>query len=92
MLRDRDPIEDQATETHRRIAARIRRDPNVLATTLTRLKDLISREGQPVDPVLGEWLDVLLMLDPPQVADFIESATPRARRLRISSPLIWLSR
>jgi len=90
--RDCDPIEDRAAETHRRIAGRIRQDPALLAEARARLEQRIAREGPPADPVLREWLDVLLMLDPPQVADFIESTTPRARRLRISSPLVWLSR
>jgi hypothetical protein len=90
--RDHDPIEARARETHRRIAERIRRAPDLLAEARARLEQRIAREGPPVDPVLSEWLDVLLMLDPPQLAEFIESTTPRARRLRISSPLIWLSR
>ncbi|HEX3474248.1 MAG TPA: hypothetical protein VHT91_04355 [Kofleriaceae bacterium] len=42
--------------------------------------------------MLREWLDVLLMLDPEQIARFIESDTPRARRLRSSTPLAWLDR
>jgi hypothetical protein len=88
----RDPIEARATEAHRRIAERIRRDPSLIAEAQARLEQRIAREGAPADPVLCEWLDVLLMLDAPQLADFIESATPRARRLRISSPLAWLAR
>jgi hypothetical protein len=90
--RDRDPIEGRAAEAHRRIAERIRQNPGVIAEARARLEQRIAREGGPADPVLCEWLDVLLMLDPPQVADFIESTTPRARRLRISSPLVWLAR
>jgi hypothetical protein len=62
------------------------------AEARARLEQRIAREGDPIDPVLGEWLDVLLMLDPLQLADFIESGTPRARRLRISSPLVWIAR
>jgi hypothetical protein len=91
MQRDRDPIDERSVELHRRIAARIRRDPSVIAETLVRLEQVIAREPAPVDPVLREWRDVLLMLDPGQLADFVESATPRARRLRSSSPLIWLA-
>jgi hypothetical protein len=90
--RDRDPIEERAAEAHRRIAARVRQNPALIAEARTRLEQRIAREGAPADPVLSEWLDALLMLDPPQLADFIESATPRARRLRISSPLVWLAR
>jgi hypothetical protein len=87
-----DPIEERAFQTHRRIAERLRRDPGLIAEALVRLKQRIAREGAPSDPVLCEWVDALLMLDPPQLADFIESGTPRARRLRISSPLSWLAR
>ena len=77
---------------HRRIAARIRRDPAVIAETTTRLLRVMAEEAPHVDPVLQEWLDVLLMLEPERIATFIESDTPRARRLRISTPLAWLAR
>lgn len=87
-----DPIAERALQAHRRIADRLRGDPALIAEARARLAQRIAREGAPIDPVLGEWLDLLLMLDPPQVADFIESGTPRARRLRISSPLIWIAR
>lgn len=79
-------------EKHRRIAARIRRDPGVITESRMRLMRLIAREPRPPDPVLQEWLDLLLMATPDQVADFIASGTPRARRLRTSSPLLWLDR
>lgn len=92
MQRDRDPTEQRTAEMHRRIAERVRHDPSLIAKTRARLVHLVRQEPGPLDPVLGEWLDLLLMLDPGQVADFIESSTPRARRLRISSPLIWLAR
>jgi len=77
---------------HHRIAARIRRDPAVIAESRQRLVRLMAREPAPADPVLCEWLDLLLMALPDQIADFIESGTPRARRLRTSSPLLWLAR
>lgn len=79
-------------EKHRRIAARIRRDPDVLAESKIRLVHLMAREPPPPDPVLQEWFDLFLMATPDQIADFIESGTPRARRLRSSSPLLWLDR
>jgi hypothetical protein len=88
----RDPIEERALQAHLRIADRLRRDPGLIAEAKTRLEQRIVREGPPADPVLYEWRDALLMLDPLQLADFIESQTPRARRLRISSPLVWLAR
>jgi hypothetical protein len=87
-----DPTEQRDAEMHRRVATRIRRDPRVVAETRERLLRVMAEEAPYVDPVLREWLDVLLMLDPGQVASFIESDTPRARRLRISTPLAWLAR
>lgn len=81
------PTEARDAEMHRRIAARIRRHPEVIAETLSRLRRVMAKEAPYVDPVLEEWLDVLLMLEPDQIASFIESNTPRARRLRISTPL-----
>jgi hypothetical protein len=87
-----DPTELFDAEMHCRIAARIRRDPGVIAQTKARLAKVMAEEAPYDDPVLREWLDVLLMLDPGQVASFIESDTPRARRLRISTPLAWLAR
>lgn len=77
-------------EMHRRIAARIRRAPGVIAQTRARLAKVMAEEAPDVDPVLREWLDVLLMLDPDQIARFIEGDTPLARRLRSSTPLAWL--
>jgi hypothetical protein len=86
------PTELLDAEMHRRIAARIRRDPGVIAQTRDRLAKVMAEEAPHVDPVLHEWLDILLMLDPDQIARFIESNTPRARRLRSSTPLAWLDR
>jgi hypothetical protein len=79
-------------EKHRRIAARIRRDPGVIAESRVRLTRLIEREPAPADPALREWLDLLLMATPDQIAGFLESSTPRAHRMRSSSPLLWLER
>lgn len=86
------PTELLDAEMHHRIAARIRRDPDVIAQTRTRLAKVMAEEAPYVDPVLREWLDVLLMLEPDQIARFIESNTPRVRRLRSSTPLAWLDR
>jgi len=38
------------------------------------------------------WKTALAMLDAGQVADFLESRTPRAKRMRISSPFFWPAR
>jgi hypothetical protein len=88
----RDPTEQRVAEKHRRIAARIRREPGVIAESEIRLVRLMEREPAPPDLVLQEWLDLFLMATPEQIASFIESGTPRARRLRTSSPLLWIDR
>ena len=44
-------------------------------------------EGGP-HPALLEWQAALMTLTPSEVADFLESDTPRARRMRVSSPFI----
>ena len=92
MRQDRDPTEQRLIELDHRIAARIRSNPGMIAEAKARLVDVMTREAPDVDPVLGEWLDILLMLEPAGIADFLESTTPRARRLRISSPLRWMLR
>ncbi len=64
----------------------------MIADAVARVERRLREEPGGPDPVLFEWLDVLRLLDPEQIADFIESETPRARRLRSSSPLVWLAR
>ncbi len=54
-------------EIHRRSAARIRRDPGAVAETRERRLKVMAAEAPYVDPVLREWLDVLLMLAPDQI-------------------------
>ena len=88
----RNPVEERAAESHRRIAERIRRDPTVIAEAVARVERRLGAEPGRPDPALCEWLDVLRLLDPGQIANFIEAETPRARRLRSSSPLMWLAR
>src|SRR5207302_5274588 len=50
------PTELLDAEMHRRIAARIRRNPGVIAQTRTRLAKVMAEEAPYVDPVLREWL------------------------------------
>jgi hypothetical protein len=87
-----DPTQQRMTSLHHRIARQIRHDPGVIAEAVRRLLRIIEREPPPPDPALREWLDLLQLVPPDQIADFIESGTPRARRMRSSSPLLWLAR
>lgn len=86
-----DPHERRDAAIHAEIARRLREDPGLVARARERLEAVIEAEAV-VDPVLVEWRDALLMLDAEQLARFLESSTPRAVRMRISSPLIWLAR
>jgi hypothetical protein len=82
----KDPIERASDELHRNVAARIRRDPSCIDAAAATLARWIERDGPNPHPVLLEWQAVLRMLEPAELADFLESRTPRARRLRASSP------
>ena len=81
-----DPIEQENDARHRAIAARVRQDPALVAEARSRIQRWIARDGGAPDPVLLEWEAVLEFLSPQQIADFLESPLPRARRLRSSSP------
>jgi hypothetical protein len=80
-----DPIEERNASLHRRVADRIRRDPSIIERARARLAKCLAEEPAP-DPVLIEWRDALVMLTFDEVAALLESDSPRARRLRISSP------
>lgn len=89
MTRKVDPTELRNHEIHRRVAAEIRRDPRIIEQASARLDRWMLRSGDPPDPALVEWKTALATLDPGQLADFLESPTPRAKRMRISSPFFW---
>lgn len=87
-----DPIARQIDEIHRRVAARIRRDPDVVCQAKALLCRWIEREGPPTHPALEEWRAVFDFLLPDEIANFLESTTPRARRMRVSSPFMTLGK
>lgn len=70
----------------RLIAARLRRDRRVLRTARQNLRRWMARDGRNVRPVFQEWQTILERLTAREVADFLSSDTPMARRLRQSSP------
>jgi hypothetical protein len=86
-----DPTELRNDEIHRRVAALIRRDPTVIAEAAAALARWLSQPGVEPLPAWLEWKTALAMLDPPELAAFLESRTPRARRMRISSPFFVLA-
>jgi hypothetical protein len=86
-----DPTERRNDELHRRIAALIRREPAVIAEATAALDRWLAQPGVEPLPAWLEWKTALSMLDAPQLADFLESTTPRARRMRTSSPFFVLA-
>jgi hypothetical protein len=87
-----DPTEVRNTDLHRLVAGKIRRDPALIEQAAAVLDRWMRQDGEPPDPALVEWKTALEMLDPAQLAAFLESPTPRAKRMRISSPFFWLAR
>jgi hypothetical protein len=50
----------------------------------------MAMDGEFVHPVHAEWQDILHFLHPGELADFLESRTPKADRLRQSSPFVGI--
>jgi hypothetical protein len=92
LLTKRDPIQEQNDEAHRRVAARIRRDPGVIEEARAQLERWIASDGADVHPTRLEWRAALRLLAPEQLAELLESPTPRAKRMRVSSPFHGLER
>jgi hypothetical protein len=74
-------IEDQ----DKLIAARLRKDPKVLHLARRNLARWMAKDKRP-RPVFLEWQLVLTRLTPKEIADFLVSGTPMARRLAQSTP------
>jgi len=70
----------------RLIAARLRRDRRALRIARQNLRRWMARDGRKVRPVFHEWHGILVRLNAREIAAFLESDTPMARRLRQSSP------
>ncbi len=68
------------------IAARIRADPSVIKIARQNLERWRRNENGQLASAHQEWERILHFLQPGEVADFISSQTPKADRLRQSSP------
>jgi hypothetical protein len=71
----------------RRIAAIIRTDPRKLRVARAHLGRWMAADGKRVRPAFLEWHAVLHRLTAREIAAFLCSETPLARRLRQSSPM-----
>lgn len=74
----------------RQIATRLRRDDRLLKSARRSLARWMARDGRTVRPVFQEWHRILTRLSRAEIADFLRSDTPMARRLRQSSPFAGL--
>jgi len=80
-------IDEENRERDRRVAELIRHRPEVIELAQRNLQDWAARWGG-LNPAWEEWAQLLRMLTPAQVAHFLESTTPKANRLRQSSPFM----
>ena len=68
------------------IAAKLRRDQRLLVLARRNLGRWIKRDGRKVRPVFLEWHRILHRLTRAEIVRFLASNTPRACRLRQSTP------
>lgn len=79
-------------EQDRATAAALRRHPELMQLARERLAHWSKQDGEAPHPALVEWSDILFFLTVDQIADFLESQTPKANRLRQSSPFAGVLR
>jgi len=79
-------IDEVNAAQDRLIAAKLRRNPKLLRLARSNLRRWAARDGHNVRSVFREWHGVLHRLKAREIADFLCSGTPMARRLRQSSP------
>lgn len=71
-------------------AAKIRERPELVEVIKANLRRWMAVDGERVHPAHLEWQDALFFLKPHELADFIASDTPKANRLRQSTPVVGL--
>lgn len=84
-------IDHENRERDRRAAAAIRIRPELIRVARDNLERWLRMDGNRAHPALLEWRAIMDFLTPKQIADFLESDTPKANRLRQSSPFVGLS-
>jgi hypothetical protein len=74
----------------RLLAHQLRRDTRLLRLARANLRRWKARDGKRPRPVFVEWQRILDYLSANEIAGFLVSDTPMARRLRQSSPFMGL--
>ena len=82
---------NNAAQDHQ-IAAKLLVNDRLLRLARQNLERWIARDGQKVRAVFQEWRLILTRLSRSEIATFLRSDTPMARRLRQSSPFAGLLR
>jgi hypothetical protein len=80
-------IDAENIERDRQLASLLRREPGLIELAKRDLETWKQRWGVLTAP-WKEWQQLLNMLTTDQLADFLESQTPKANRLRQSSPFL----
>jgi hypothetical protein len=68
------------------IASRIRRNPELIELARQNLRRWMRKDCSSPRPIFCEWQQILDRLTPTEIARFLLSDTPMARRLQQSSP------
>jgi hypothetical protein len=74
----------------RLLARRLRRDTRLLRLARANLRRWKARDGKRPRATFVEWERILNRFSANEIADFLVSDTPMARRLRQSSPFMGL--
>lgn len=74
----------------RLLARELRRDTRLIRQARANLRRWKSCDGKRPRPAFVEWQRILDRLSANEIADFLVSDTPMARRLRQSSPFLGL--
>ncbi len=74
----------------RLLASRLRRNTRLLRQARANLRRWMLRDGSSPRRVFVEWQRILERLSAREIADFMVSDTPMARRLRQSSPFLGI--
>jgi hypothetical protein len=83
-------IDEENRERDRRVAAALRSNRALVQVAQDNLRRWLRAEGGKGHPALLEWEAILEFLVPEELAAFLESRTPKAERLRQSSPFVGL--
>lgn len=83
-------IDENNRAQDRLLAKQLRRNSRLLRPAQANLRRWKARDGKRPRRVFVEWQRILDYLSPNEIADFLVSDTPMARRLRQSSPFMGL--